>query len=319
MSLITRCPACETMFKVVPDQLRISEGWVRCGQCEEVFDASAHLVDGQHTEVVLAAADQSAPAPSQTTAVAPEAAEQPDAPLPAEDPAQEKAVMTPDWAAAHAQAIEPVLEEFQVPGEAEHPPRGLGDDDTQRVHELHMTADPAEAAEVSFLRHKQRATFWRHPRVRAGLMLAGLLLCLGLALQVIVHERDRLVAVEPGLKTLVEAVCVPMQCTVSALRQIDSVVIESSSFNKIRGDVYRLNFTLRNTAPIELAAPAIELSLTDLQDQPIMRRVFRSAEVGLRSDVIAASAEVSGSLALSIKTNGAADRITGYRVLAFYP
>jgi predicted Zn finger-like uncharacterized protein len=43
MSLITRCPACGTMFKVVPDQLRISEGWVRCGHCAEVFDASAHM------------------------------------------------------------------------------------------------------------------------------------------------------------------------------------------------------------------------------------------------------------------------------------
>lgn len=31
------------MFKVVPDQLRISEGWVRCGKCEEIFDASAHM------------------------------------------------------------------------------------------------------------------------------------------------------------------------------------------------------------------------------------------------------------------------------------
>src|SRR3954468_18268106 len=43
MSLITRCPACGTMFKVVPDQLRISEGWVRCGHCAEVFDATAHM------------------------------------------------------------------------------------------------------------------------------------------------------------------------------------------------------------------------------------------------------------------------------------
>jgi predicted Zn finger-like uncharacterized protein len=43
MSLITRCPACGTMFKVVPDQLRISEGWVRCGHCAEVFDATAYL------------------------------------------------------------------------------------------------------------------------------------------------------------------------------------------------------------------------------------------------------------------------------------
>src|SRR5665647_900186 len=44
MSLITRCPACETLFKVVPDQLRVSEGWVRCGQCKDIFDAALHLV-----------------------------------------------------------------------------------------------------------------------------------------------------------------------------------------------------------------------------------------------------------------------------------
>src|SRR5882724_5993418 len=43
MSLITRCPACGTMFKVVPDQLKISEGWVRCGHCTEIFDATTQL------------------------------------------------------------------------------------------------------------------------------------------------------------------------------------------------------------------------------------------------------------------------------------
>lgn len=32
------------MFKVVPDQLRVAQGWVRCGQCSEVFEASLHLV-----------------------------------------------------------------------------------------------------------------------------------------------------------------------------------------------------------------------------------------------------------------------------------
>ena len=45
MSLITSCPSCGTMFRVVPDQLKISEGWVRCGHCSEVFDATAHLSD----------------------------------------------------------------------------------------------------------------------------------------------------------------------------------------------------------------------------------------------------------------------------------
>ena len=40
MNLVTRCPACATMFRVAPDQLKIADGWVRCGRCSEVFEAS---------------------------------------------------------------------------------------------------------------------------------------------------------------------------------------------------------------------------------------------------------------------------------------
>jgi predicted Zn finger-like uncharacterized protein len=43
MSFTTRCPACGTMFRVVPDQLKISDGWVRCGHCSDVFDAMLNL------------------------------------------------------------------------------------------------------------------------------------------------------------------------------------------------------------------------------------------------------------------------------------
>lgn len=45
MSLATRCPACGTVFRVVQDQLRVSEGWVRCGQCQEVFNALESLFE----------------------------------------------------------------------------------------------------------------------------------------------------------------------------------------------------------------------------------------------------------------------------------
>ena len=34
-----RCPKCGTSFRIVPDQLKISEGWVRCGNCAFVFNA----------------------------------------------------------------------------------------------------------------------------------------------------------------------------------------------------------------------------------------------------------------------------------------
>lgn len=45
MSLATRCTSCGTAFRVVQDQLKVSEGWVRCGRCNEVFNALEGLFD----------------------------------------------------------------------------------------------------------------------------------------------------------------------------------------------------------------------------------------------------------------------------------
>ena len=45
MSLATRCSACSTVFRVQQDQLKASEGWVRCGRCGTVFSALEGLFD----------------------------------------------------------------------------------------------------------------------------------------------------------------------------------------------------------------------------------------------------------------------------------
>jgi hypothetical protein len=41
------------MFKVVPDQLTVSDGWVRCGHCDGVFDASAHFQPTAESETLV--------------------------------------------------------------------------------------------------------------------------------------------------------------------------------------------------------------------------------------------------------------------------
>jgi len=43
MSLVTTCPSCGTIFRMVREQLDASDGWVRCGHCMEVFDAKTNL------------------------------------------------------------------------------------------------------------------------------------------------------------------------------------------------------------------------------------------------------------------------------------
>lgn len=43
-SLQTRCPKCDTRFRVTDEQLSIAKGKVRCGNCMEVFNAIDHQV-----------------------------------------------------------------------------------------------------------------------------------------------------------------------------------------------------------------------------------------------------------------------------------
>lgn len=45
MLLATRCPFCETVFRLQTEQLALRRGLVRCGHCHEVFDASSSLFD----------------------------------------------------------------------------------------------------------------------------------------------------------------------------------------------------------------------------------------------------------------------------------
>ncbi|WP_175871584.1 DUF3426 domain-containing protein [Burkholderia sp. BCC0397] len=44
MLLATRCPHCETVFRLQQEQLSLHQGLVRCGHCHEVFNASESLV-----------------------------------------------------------------------------------------------------------------------------------------------------------------------------------------------------------------------------------------------------------------------------------
>jgi predicted Zn finger-like uncharacterized protein len=60
--LITRCPHCATAFKVVPDQLRLGQGWVKCGRCRQAFEAQQHFVQPrqlQHVDIDTAPNNQS--------------------------------------------------------------------------------------------------------------------------------------------------------------------------------------------------------------------------------------------------------------------
>ena len=315
------------MFKVVPDQLKISEGWVRCGQCAEVFDASAHLQG-----------DAAIP----PTDVAPNVPIAPPIPREAEVEASEDAPESEAFdSSLNTEMEEGVAIDAPDSRQIEEEAQALVEDPLDRPFEFRRPDSdiaplfPAQSDsefdseqqsehgaglhDVSFVRDARRKATWARPGVRAALLAAALALTVTLALQIAVHDRDRLAAAQPALQPWLASLCAALNCRIGPPRQIDAIAIDSSSFNKLRGDAYRLNVTLKNQAGTPVAMPALELTLTDAQDQPLVRRVLMPTELAPARGVIAPASEWSGSLAMAVPAEGAGARVAGYRLLAFYP
>ena len=131
-------------------------------------------------------------------------------------------------------------------------------------------------------------------------------------------DGDRLAATAPALYPLLAALCVPLACRISAPRQIEALAIESSSFTSVKPGVYVLHAVLKNAVPLELATPALEISLTDTQDQALLRKVLLPMDV-FGKPQISGSSELSVNLPLGVQSDAVVTKIAGYKLLAFYP
>lgn len=176
----------------------------------------------------------------------------------------------------------------------------------------------AAPAEPGFVTAARRSAFWRRPLVRGVLAFMGLCLILTLGMQMALQERDVIAARAPAARALMEQLCQSLQCTLQPPRRIDAVVIDSSSFLKARHDAaaYQLQMGIKNTSTLTVAMPALELTLTDAQDQTLLRRVLLRDELGAPAQ-LAPGATWSGAVPMQVMQD--ASRVAGYRLLAFYP
>ena len=251
MSVITQCPACKTLFRVTPELLLASEGWGRCGQCREVFEAK-----------------------------------------PYSPPPQMPAL---DFSAS------PMLDAYSFPA-AEESDNAYSQD------------------EGSFT---QGARGWL--RLLGWVLLVLVLVGAG-GLQYVLHERDGLVAQKSTWAAPIQKVCAWVGCVIRPYRDADAVVIEGSSFSRTASGDFRLSLTLKNTSAYELAAPALELTLTDALDQVVLRKVMAPADLGWPSGRFMPEHTVQLDVAVQLQPAAdapgpavATSSVAGYRVLAFYP
>ncbi|BDU57476.1 hypothetical protein LMORI2_04580 [Limnohabitans sp. MORI2] len=143
-----------------------------------------------------------------------------------------------------------------------------------------------------------------------GSTLLALLLCM----QFLVVQRHWLAAEEPALRPVLATLCA---CQVTWPREPEAVLIESSSFTENPQGGYTVQLRLKNTQHHPVAMPALELSLTDLQDQVLVRRVFTAEELSGK-DHVQALRDVRSTLNFDLDEK-VSKRITGFRAIVFYP
>jgi hypothetical protein len=180
--------------------------------------------------------------------------------------------------------------------------------------------------ELSFVRDAQRKAFWKRPLVRVLLGLVFLLLLTALLLQWVLQQKDNLAATDPRLAPFLQALCGPLNCTIRPPRRIESLLIDSSSFRKTGPDMYSLSFVLKNNSAAVLEMPSLEVTLTDIQEQALVRRVLAPREFGATTAALAAHGELAGVITLKVAGEPVPGAplvpplpVTGYRVVAFYP
>ena len=228
MRLITRCPQCETTFRVIPDQLKLAQGWVRCGRCTRVFEADQHLFE--------------VPAPTP----------QPEVPA----------------------------------------------------------ASPAPGPDDTLAKRKVAPTSWRWWLFGSGLVLL-------LALQWGFQARHVLAAQFAELRQPLQAVCDMLHCEVDWPLDLQAVSLVSSSFEQRAENRYRLTLQWRNLNSYPVATPSVELSLTDAQDQPVVRKVLTPEVLDLPAFITP-----GGLKSMAFDLDGASaefQSVVGYRVVLFYP
>lgn len=320
MSLATRCTSCGTVFRVVQDQLKVSEGWVRCGRCNEVFNALEGLFDLERDPP----AGWSPAAPGVAPIAAP--ATEGDAQPPVfDDPSLVDKI--------DAQLLSPRRSGFGAlatlaPTERRHEDFADARFDTDLPPESGVdvsigppSTEPAEpdvnAPDTpEFVRRARSEERWRDSPARAWLAAACLMLAVALIVQVGHHFRDRIAAQWPLLQPVLAIWCDVAACRLEAPRRIDDVSVESTSLTRaVMPDAFQLAVVLRNRAPLALSVPWIELSLTDAGGQLLARRALAPKDFLGATTALAAGAELPMQLTLS----AAGGRVAGYTVEVFYP
>jgi hypothetical protein len=289
------------------EQLAIRAGQVRCGKCHRVFDALEHLKsDSRITRA--SPADQERVDASDVAPVA-------QLPLNSEvEETRDLESEVPPYTVLPSNAEEAtaaLAEEEEAVPEAVEPATALPEGPEEEVSYGASAFDfgPKAAADAT-----QRARRW--PWLVAALFLISILL-----LQATYHFRTALIVLFPEIRPYAAEFCARLGCELPLPRRIEQISIDASDLqaDTANTNIMVLTATLKNRAVFEQQYPSLELTLTDAQDRPVVRRVLTPEDYLGAAVATQAGFAATSEVAVKVFIESSQVKATGYRLYLFYP
>ena len=144
-----------------------------------------------------------------------------------------------------------------------------------------------------------------------------------LAAQVVYRYRTEIAALAPGTRAGLAAACQVVHCELTLPRRPELMSIDSSDLQAdARFDsMIVLNAVLRNRAPFAQDFPALELTLTDERDRPVVRKVLVPAQYLDPARLASRAQGIAPGSEMALRVNFDAGRVKaiGYRLYLFFP
>jgi len=151
--------------------------------------------------------------------------------------------------------------------------------------------------------------------------LLGALLLLILLAQAGYHYRSAITLLFPETKPYAVALCASLGCELPLPRRIELMSIEASDLqaDTTNPNVMVLSATIKNRAIFNQRHPLLELTLTDAQDQPVVRRVLAPQDYLGKAVNTQTGFSANTEIAIKVFIEGSQVKATGYRLYLFYP
>jgi predicted Zn finger-like uncharacterized protein len=297
--LLTRCPDCDTTFRVTEDTLRKANGQVRCGRCASVFNAYAELHDPAAKSFEAEPAPTpppAAPRPQATVTPRPSApaeratSTERAAPPPVASPAPAEPTATPH------EAAEPIGTDFVADVVAElkasslEADAGGGDSepDATRTDAELISANEVEQVLATAAPPSSSAEPW--PALRSEAVrepasrwwgVAAMLALLALGAQAIHHFRSAVAGnatFGPWIQQAYAALGVQLTPAWD-VRQYEILDWVATAEPSARGlGSLKITARIQNHGPLQQPYPAVKLRLKDRWEEAVSSRLFTPNE-----------------------------------------